>query len=136
MLALEAPLAKLTVAAGALAIVAAFAPHRHDHHHRWHHHHHEDGVHRLVLHANSSSSAIYVTAFDDDYRYMAIDPQHLQVMQFEITETVYGCLWQGTETLIPDGNHYDYTYEDHIIEYPAGCTPTNPTPRSGVVTIE
>ena len=131
MLALEVPVAKLTAAAGVLALFVAFAPHRH--HHRRHHH---DGVHKLVLHAQSSSTAIYVTAFDDDFRYMSIDPQHLQVMQFEITETVYGCHWQGTETLVPNGDHYDYTYEDHIIGYPAGCTPTDPTPRSGIVTIE
>ena len=131
MLALEAPLAKLTVAAGVVAAVAAFAPHRQ--HHR--HHHHRD-VHKLVLHTVSQADAIYVTAFDDDYRYEKLDPQHLMVMQYEIRAVVYGCLWQGTETLMPNGDHYDYTYEDHIIRYGDDCTPTRPTPRSGTVTIE
>src|SRR6185437_4613906 len=119
MLALQAPLAKLTVAAGVVAAVAAFAPHRQ--HHR--HHHHRD-VHKLVLHTHSRCDAIYVSAFDDDYRYEAFDAEHLKAMQYEITATVNGCLWKGTETLIPDGDHYDYTYEDHIIRYGDDCTPT------------
>ena len=57
-------------------------------------------------------------------------------MQFEIHRDVFGCLWQGTESLIPDGNHYNYTYTDKTLSCAAEPAATEPTPRSGVVTIE
>jgi len=128
MHALEAPLLKLTVvAAGALA-VAAFVPH----------HHHPRTVHRLVLHAPAQPLAYYVSVWADgnDVR-LELDPHHLQAMQFETIEDLTdGCRWLGTETLIPDGNHYDYRYDETILSCSPHPLATIKTPRSGTVTIE
>jgi hypothetical protein len=126
MLALEAPLLKLTLAAGALAAIGAFAPVRH---------HHE--MHKLVLHACSRTDAIYasVWARGTDVS-LDVDPHHLKVMQFETTSPAFGCLWQGTETLMPNGDHYDYTYTDKLVSCGPHPIPAEPTPRSGTVTIE
>lgn len=129
MLALEAPLLKLTLAAGAIAAIAAFAPARHHHHH---------GMHKLVLHTHSRADAVYVSVWDayDNDVWLDVDPHHLKVMQFETTAQLWGCLWQGTETLMPNGDHYDYTYTDKTLSCSPHPVPTEPTPRSGTVTIE
>lgn len=137
MLAVEAPLLKLTVAAGVLAAFAAFAPRGHCHHAR---HHDHAGMHKLVLHAQSlpPEQAIYLSEFElnsNDF-WENIDPSHLTPMEFEIHATVYGCHWVANEVFLPAGDHFTYSYVDHIESCGPDGTPTNPTPRSGTVTIE
>jgi hypothetical protein len=137
MLAVEAPLLKLTVAAGVFAAIAAFAPHGHCHHAR---HHDRAGLHKLVLHASSlpANRAIYLSEFElnsNDF-WENVDPANLTPMEFEIHATVYGCHWVANEVFIPAGDHFTYSYADHIESCGPDGTPTNPTPRSGTVTIE
>lgn len=131
MLALEAPLLKLTLAAGALATIAALAPARH--HHPDHAH-----MHKLVLRTDHHPGYVYLSVWELNGNdvWADVDPDHLTPIQYEVRGEVYGCLWQGTETLMPDGNHYNYTYEDHILKCGPNPIPTIETPRSGVVTIE
>ena len=132
MLALEAPLLKLTLAAGALATIAALAPARH------HHGKHHGSMHKLVLHAEHNPNYTYLSAWElNNFDVWAdVDVHHLTPMQYEIQGEVYGCLWQGTETLMPNGNHYDYTYTDEIVSCGPHPVPAEPTPRAGIVTIE
>jgi len=95
-------------------------------------------MHRLVLHTHSRPDAVYTSVWDsyDNDVWLDVDPQHLKVMQFETTGPAFGCLWQGTETLMPNGNHYDYTYTDEIVSCGPHPVPAEPTPRAGIVTIE
>jgi hypothetical protein len=137
MLAVEAPLLKFAVAAGVIAAVAAFAPRGHRHHC---HHGDHTGMHKLVLHVQSQSKvkAIYLSEFELNSNdvYEDLDPASLKPMEFEIHATVYGCHWQANEVFIPAGDHFNYTYTDHINSCEPNGTPTAPTPRSGIVTIE
>ena len=49
---------------------------------------------------------------------------------------VAGAMGAHLEDLIPSGDHYTYTYTDHIESCLPDGTPTRSTPRSGTVTIE
>ena len=57
MLALEAPLLKLTLAAGALATIAALAPARH-------HHPDHARMHKLVLHTEHHPDYVYLSVWE------------------------------------------------------------------------
>ena len=97
-------------------------------------------MHKLVLHAQSlpPEQAIYLSEFElnsNDF-WENIDPSHLTPMEFEIHATVYGCHWVANEVFLPAGDHFTYSYVDHIESCGPDGTPTNPTPRSGTVTIE
>jgi hypothetical protein len=129
MHAVEVPLLKLTlVAAGALA-VAAFVPH----------HHHHRTTHRLVLHTRAEkSNELFLSAWMDNREVkLELDRSHLHTMQFETRADVSdGCRWVSTESLVPNGDHFDYFYEDHIVSCQPDATPALPTPHVGTVTID
>jgi hypothetical protein len=95
-------------------------------------------THRLVLHSFVFSNSFYLSEWElgDKQVITDIDPDHLQPMEWQIDAMAYGCHWQGTETLLPAGDHYTYSYSDKILACLPGGTPTMPTPRWGTVTIE
>lgn len=134
MLAIEAPLFKMSIlAAGALAAAAFVAPH----HHRCCGHHAQT-THRLVLHAAEQPSALYLSAWMDgnDVR-VELDTSDLQAMRFETRANITdGCRWLGTETLVPSGDHFNYSYDETILWCADGATPSIKTPRTGTVTID
>ena len=131
MQAIEAPLLKTTMVA-ALALGAFAIPHRT---------HEVPGSHveqhLLVLHAPVLEHAIYLTAWSaGDFMY-PLDRDHLQPLSFKMKAYISdGCQWLGEETLVPEGNHFAYTYEETILSCEPGSTPAIKTPRTGYVTID
>ena len=140
MLAVEAPVKKLVVVAGAALAIAAFVhrPHAAD---RTYHH-------RLTLHAPVEANAFYLTVFangrvqhsDCDTQPLEVDMEtaELPPLTFTTRAHVYdGCEWRATERLVPNGDHsYAYSYQEEILSCRPGAHPTRATPRTGTVTVD
>jgi hypothetical protein len=130
MHAIEAPLAKMTVAAAALVLGAFAAPKPRIAHY---------DTHRLVLHAPVQPHALYLTHWSNgNVLELPLDVSHLQPMQFGIRAHISdGCEWLGIERLVPENEQrFFYSYDERILSCEPGATPALKTPRVGYVTIE
>ena len=137
MLAVEAPVRKLAVVAGAVLAIAAFT-HRPSHSQASHHH-------RLTLHTETRAKTIYLTIFAEgriertasDLRTIEIDGEPRE-MQYKATTSYYGCEVEGDELLVRlDAHSYAYSYDENILS----CDPNSDyevirTPRTGIVTVD
>lgn len=140
MLAVEAPVKKLVVVAGAALALAAFVHRPHAAERTYHH--------RLTLHAPVEDNSVYLTAFargrvqhtECDARPLELDMQSAELppLTFMTRAQLFdGCEWRATEHLVPNGDHsYAYSYEEEIISCRAGAHPTRATPRTGTVTVD
>ena len=140
MLAVSAPVGKLTVIAAATLGVALFVHHPQAAPQGAYHH-------RLTLVAPFQDNAIYLTAFAED----RIESSPGQEKSIDITTTTSelppltfttrahvfdGCVWEGTEHLVPVNAHeYSYSYEEEILSCAPGAQPTIKTPRTGTVIV-
>jgi hypothetical protein len=95
-------------------------------------------THRLALHAVDDPNAIYLSAFRNGDIYMTFEGGKLSARTIKTYASVWdGCRWLGIERMIPrDGGSFYYDYSERILECDPGATPTNKTPRQGIVTVE
>jgi hypothetical protein len=138
MLAVEAPVRKLAVVAGAALAVAAFVhrPHAAEMIVQSHH--------RLTLHTETLPNAIYLTVFadgrvqHDDSALHSIDViGEGHAMHFATRTMYYGCEWEGRESLVPiDAHSYAYSYDEQLIYCEPDARLTVKTPRTGIVTVD
>jgi hypothetical protein len=140
MLAVEAPVRKLAVIAGATLAIAAFV----------HRPHAAERVvaqqhHRLTLHAPSLSNAYYLTVFARHHlQRTTCDLQSIDVtgddktIDFSTKIHMYdGCLWEGVEHLSKIDDHtYSYSYDENILACEPDAVPALKTPRTGIVTVD
>lgn len=138
MLAVEAPVRKLAVIAGATLAIAAFVhrPHAAEMMVQSHH--------RLTLHTTSRAEAIYLTVFANgriermpsDLRPIEITGE-LQELRFSARTMYHGCEVEGRETLVPIDRHsYSYSYDERIIACAPDADAIVETPRTGIVTVD
>ena len=139
MLAVEVPVRKLAVVAGAALAIAAFAyrPHAAERVVQSSHH-------RLTLHAPSQSNAYYLTVFARGHLQrttcdlQSIDASTDKTIDFSTRFHMYdGCLWEGVEHLVKIDDHtYSYSYDENILSCEPDATPARKTPRTGIVTVD
>jgi hypothetical protein len=92
---------------------------------------------RLVLHAPSSPSSIYLSWWRNGDVRIAVEPGELPAMTFTVRGWVDGCHWKGTELLEPiDAKHFAYSYQETLLHCRPGAVPWIKTPRTGIVTVE
>mgnify|MGYP001198622757 CR=1 FL=1 len=92
---------------------------------------------RLALHAIERPNEFYLSAWRSGAVTLEFPTKELQPFKFEIRGTYNGCRWQATETLIPiDERTFSYDYTDSVMYCMPGAKATNPTPRTGYVTVE
>ena len=140
MLAVEAPVRKLAVIAGATLAIAAFV----------HRPHAAERVvpqtyHHLSLHAPSQAHAYYLTVFAKhrlqrttcDLQSIVV-PGDEKTLDFSTKIHMYdGCLWEGVEHLVKIDDHtYSYSYDENILACEPDATPALKTPRTGIVTVD
>ncbi len=127
MQALEVPVLKSVLFAAAAVGALAFVPTAKDTH-----------MHRLVLHAPVNPHALYLTQWENGPIEVALDPDHLEPLRFEMRAYVSdGCRWLGVEQLTPSGVHrYAYRYNDYKLACEPNALRTVPTPRSGWVEVQ
>jgi hypothetical protein len=144
MLAVEAPVKKLAVIAGATLAIAAFV----------HRPHAAERVvqtmthHRLTLHTETLEHAIYLTVFAEgrmerdvsdlrplDVMFTGDEREPLRFSTRALIED--GCVWEGREQLVPiDAHSFSYSYDEKIIRCAPDAIPAIKTPRTGIVTVE
>ena len=119
--AVQAPVLKSVVLAGAAVLAGAFAMPRDP-----------SVVQRLELHAPKRPHAIYETAWESgDVRITLRDgkpaPRTFQKRSFH-----WGCEWLSVETITPDGpGRYFYTYDEEKLWCADNAPASIATPRTG-----
>ena len=95
-------------------------------------------THRLALHAIERSDAIYLSAFRNGDIYMTFERGKLSARTIKTYASLWdGCRWLGIERLSPrDDRSFYYDYSERVLECDPGATPTDETPRQGIVTVE
>lgn len=98
----------------------------------------EPVTHRLRLHACDKPNAVYLSVFRHGDIRVRFRGNSLHPITFETRAQVFdGCRWLGVETLTPrDGRSFHYDYSERILSCRPGATPTDKTPRKGLVTVE
>lgn len=139
MLAVQAPVYKSILLAGAALAVAAFV------HHPKHSPPEAPKHHRLTLHTETMKRAIYLTVFAEnriertecDLRTIDIASEG-ETLRFATRARIGdGCLWEGRERLVPiDAHSYAYSYDEQILSCEPGSIPAIKTPRTGIVTVD
>lgn len=94
------------------------------------------GMSRLVLYAPERPGAFYLSAWNDGDVFVAHSEQPALTFVRRGDEHD-GCTWQGVERLLRiDAHHYSYDYRETLLSCRPDAQPFDPTPRTGIVTIE
>jgi hypothetical protein len=95
-------------------------------------------TYRLALHAADAPDSVYLTVFRHGDIQLQFRGGAIHPITFRTYASVFdGCRWVGVEKLVPrDARSFDYDYREQILSCEPGATPTNKTPRTGIVTIE
>lgn len=122
--AVEAPLLKVALGAGAAVLIGMFAlaP--------------DPVTQRLRLHAPEEPRAIYATQWERGDITISLPDGEPRAMTFQKRVFAWGCEWISTEHLVPDGpNRYFYSYDEEKLDCAPDAPPSRRTPRIGYVEV-
>jgi len=125
--ALTAPVYRSVLVAGLVLALGAVAHGRHD-----------PSKHRLALHTEWRSDAIYLSAWTQGEELtMSLADTATPLTLGNRGWMWDGCHWLGVETLTPVDDHtYAYRYDETVLECKPGHHPTFKTPRTGYVAVD
>ena len=95
-------------------------------------------THRLSLQAIERPNEVYLSAFRNGDIRLSFDGGKIHAVTLKTYASVSdGCRWLGIEQLTPrDERSFHYDYSERILSCDPDATPSNKTPRQGVVTVE
>lgn len=94
------------------------------------------GMVALELDATDSANCYYDSAFNGGavtVERAAVEGQPIHLTQRY--QWLDGCTWEAQETLIPHGQLFSYSYEEHVVSCEIGAVPLRACERRGVVTM-
>lgn len=122
--AVQAPVLKAALVAGAAGLVAMFAMAP------------APVTQRLRLHAPSEACAIYATQWKHGDIKITLPDGEPRAMTFHRRESAWGCEWLSTEHIVPDGpNRYFYSYDEEKLSCASDAPASRRTPRVGYVEV-
>jgi hypothetical protein len=92
---------------------------------------------RLVLHAPTEPTALYLTAWRHGDVRAPFESRELPPLRYTTRALIEGCRWLAVETLTPVNRaRYAYRYEETLLGCEPGAVPWYKTPRTGYVVVE